>query len=230
MKRLLLLCFITVNVFAQDVDYNKIILPANVHTDDFAERLVQLAWKNNPINDVYKRELKIAQYQVKKNTGQWLDAVSILGNVNEFVLNPSADVDGRAAFYPKYNIRGAVSLGMFVTIPIQTKQDRQRVGIAQSNLDAQKLELRNVVMRAYNDYVMREKMYKIQTRLLTDIEDAHKRLTQKYENGETTFEAYSISQGNYNRASMALLEAENNYKNAKLDLEKLIGVKLEDVQ
>ena len=75
-----------------------------------------------------------------------------------------------------------------------------------------------------------EKIYKIQAQLFSDIENAHKILEQKFKNGETTFENYSASQGNYNRASITLLSAETDYKNVKLDLEKLIGLPLEDVR
>lgn len=226
----LLVLVVAAQAYGQNVDYNKIILPDHIQTPDFAEKLVQLAWKNHPTNEVYRRELIIAQYQVKRAAGSWLDIFNVSGNLNEFVLNPASDDRGRAAFYPKYNVRGSVSLGMFFTIPIQTKQDRQRVVIAQSNLDAQKLDVRNTVMKAYNEYVLREKIYKIQTQLLSDLENNNKLIEQKFKNGETTFEIYSNSQANYNRATITLLEAERDYKNAKLDLEKLIGLKLEDVR
>jgi outer membrane protein TolC len=85
-------------------------------------------------------------------------------------------------------------------------------------------------MKTYNDYLLTEKIYKIQAQVFSDVENAHKLLEQKFKNGETSFESYSASQGNYNRASIVLLTAETDYKNTKLDLEKLIGMNLEDVR
>jgi outer membrane protein TolC len=230
MKKIILLLFVTANVLGQNVDYNKIILPDHVQSPDFAEKLVQLAWKNNPQNEVLRREMKISEYQVKKNAADWLDIIGVQANVNEFTLNPSADENNRADFYPRYNIRAAITLGMFVAIPINTKMDREQVAIANAQLDARKLEIRNIVMKTYNDYLLAEKIYKIQAQLFSDIENAHKILEQKFKNGETTFENYNTSQGSYSRASITLLGAETDYKNIKLDLEKLIGLTLEDVR
>jgi outer membrane protein TolC len=230
MKKVIFLLFVTVHAFGQNVDYNKIILPDHVQSPDFAEKLVQIAWRNNPLNEVLRNEIKISEYQVKKNAGSWLDIINISGNLNEFTINPDADDNNRASFYPRYNVRASISLGMFVNIPYQTKMDRQAVAIAESNLDARKLEVRNIVMKTYNDYLLTEKIYKIQAQVFSDVENAHKLLEQKFKNGETSFESYSASQGNYNRASIVLLTAETDYKNTKLDLEKLIGMNLEDVR
>ncbi len=220
----------TTHVFGQSVDYNKIILPSHVESPDFAEKLVQLAWQNNPLNEVLRREVKAGEYQVKRNAADWLDIIQLQGNLNEFTINKENDTYNRAAFYPRYNIRAAISLGMFASIPLNTKINRQQLAIAEANLDARKLEIRNVVMKTYNDYVLKEKIYKIQAQVFSDIENAHKLLEEKFKTGETTFEAYSASQANYNRASIVLLQAETDYKNTKLDLEKLIGLNLEDVR
>lgn len=229
MKKIIFLLFVTTHVLGQNIDYNKIILPNHVQSPDFAEKLVQLAWQNNPLNEVLRREIKAGEYQVKRNAGDWLDIIQLQGNLNEFTIKGEEN-SNRAAFYPRYNIRAAISLGMFVTVPLTTKIDRQHLAIAESNLDARKLEVRNVVMKTYNDYILAEKIYKIQAQVFSDIENAHKLLEQKFKTGEVTFEAYSSSQANYNRASIVLLQAETDYKNTKLDLEKLIGLNLEDVR
>jgi outer membrane protein TolC len=230
MKKIIFLLFVSAHVFGQSVDYNKIILPDHVQSPDFAEKLVQLAWRNNPLNEVLRREIKSSEYAVKRNAADWLDIIQLQGNLNEFTINPDADNNNRASFYPRYNVRASISLGMFVNIPYRTRMDRQQLAISESNLDARKLEIRNIVMKTYNDYILKEKIYKIQAQVFSDVENAHKLQEQKFKNGETSFEAYSTSQGNYNRASIILLTAETDYKNTKLDLEKLIGVALEDVR
>jgi outer membrane protein TolC len=97
-------------------------------------------------------------------------------------------------------------------------------------LNAQKLLIRASVLKAYNDFLLREKSYKIQTQMLSDTESSHKLVEQKFKNGETTFEVYVASLNNYNRLSINILEAEHDYKNTKLDLEQFIGMKLEDVR
>jgi outer membrane protein TolC len=230
MKKIVFFLLLSTAAFGQAVDYNKIILPAGAQTIDFAEKLVQLAWKNNPDNEVYRREVNVAMYEVKKSSAEWGDIVSFQGNLNEFVLNPNSDQLSRAMFFPKYNVRAEVSLGMLFRIPYNVKQNRERVVIAQSQVNSQKLAVRNKVLRAYNEYIMREKIYKIQNQLALDSETSHKLVEQKFKNGEITFETYSGSLSTFGQIQLAQLEAEKEYRNAKLDIEQLIGMKLEDVR
>jgi outer membrane protein TolC len=224
------LIFVSTAAVCQNVDYNKIILPSGAQTSDFAEKLVQLAWRNHPTNEVFRREVNVAEYETKKSAAQWADAIHVQGNVNQFVLNPGSDVFSRAPFYPKYNVHADVSLSWLFTIPYNTKQSRERTVIAQAQVNAQKLLVRNSVLKAYNEYLMREKVYKIQTQLAMDNETSHKLVEQKFKNGEITFETYSASLTTFSTTTLAQLESERDFKNAKLDLEQLIGARLEDVR
>lgn len=229
MKKIIFLLLISAPVFAQTIDYNKIILPESASTE-YVEKLVQLAWRNHPTNEIYRREVNIAQYDVSQSTSSWLDIVRFTGNMNEFTLSPQQDVFGRAAFFPRYNISASISLGQFFSIPYTTKKNKERVVIAQANVNAQKLQVRNAVIKAYNEYVMREKIYKVQTQLRSDNETSHKLIEQRFKNGETTFETYSLSLTTYSEVTINTLDAEKEFKNAKLDLEQLIGMRLEDVR
>jgi outer membrane protein TolC len=230
MKNLILLLFISTAAIGQNVDYNKIILPSGVQTSDFAEKLVQIAWRNHPSNEVFRREVNVQGYEVKKSSVQWLDIIHVQGNLNQFVLNPESDIYSRAAFFPKYNVHGDMSLAALFTIPYNTKQNKERVIIAQSQVNAQKLLVRNTVLKAYNEYLLREKIYKIQTQLALDNETSHKLVEQKFKSGEITFETYSMSLTTFSTTTLAQLESERDFKNSKLDLEQLIGMRLEDVR
>ncbi|HEY0656328.1 MAG TPA: TolC family protein [Chryseosolibacter sp.] len=234
MKKIILFLIISVPAFAQNVDYNKIILPEYTKSPDFAEKLVQLAWKNHPGNEMLRREATAAEQAVKISGAQWLDIFSVRGNLNEFTLNQTMSNNdiyyGRSTMYPRYNFGATLSLGQLISIPANTKISKERAKIAQANVNNQKLIVRNAVMKAYNEYVLREKIYKVQSQLLMDNETSHKLIEQRFKNGETNFETYSLSLNNYSNVTVGHLESERNYKNAKLDLEQLIGMRLEDVR
>jgi outer membrane protein TolC len=230
MKKIILFLLISVRVFGQNVDYNKIVLPEHTQTSDFGEKLVQIAWRNNPLNESYRRQVTMADLDVRANNATWLGIVKLTGNLNQFTLNPGSDIYGRASFYPKYNVGATISLDEFFTRPYQTKKNKEMLMVAQANVNAQKLAIRNAVLKAYNEFLMREKVYKMQSQLLLDNETSHKLMEQRFKNGETTFENYSISLNNYSTLAIGHLESEKNYKNAKLDLEQLIGMRLEDVR
>lgn len=230
MKKIILFMLISGSVVAQNIDYNKIILPEH-SSADYVEKLVQLAWKNHPSNDILRKEVDLAQYDVAQSPAQWLDIFRFSGNMNEFTINPQSDIFGRGiGFYPRYNVSATITLGQFLSIPYNTKKNKQKVAIAQSAVNVQKLEVRNQVIKAYNEYVLREKIYKVQSQLRSDNETSHKLIEQRFKNGETTFETYSLSLNNYSTVAIATLEAETAFKNSKVDLEQLIGVRLEDVR
>jgi outer membrane protein TolC len=230
MKTFIFLLVISVPVFGQNVDYNKIILPDYSKTADFAEKLVQIAWRNNPSNEAIRRTVNVAEYDVKLSSAQWLDIVSFTGNLNQFTLNPQSDVFGRSAYWPKYNVHASLSLGQLLSIPASTKKSKEQLAINQANVNTQKLLVRNAVLKAYNEFQMREKIFKVQSQLLMDNETSHKLIEQRFKNGETNFETYSQSLSNYSTMTIGQMEAERDYKNAKLDLEQLIGMRLEDVR
>ncbi|MBX2963570.1 MAG: TolC family protein [Cyclobacteriaceae bacterium] len=230
MKNVLFLIFLGTQVCAQGIDYNKIILPEHVQTSDFAEKLVRLAWKNHPNNDAVRRRVEIAEREISKSSAAWLDMVLIQGNLNEFNLNPTADIQNRSDFFPRYNFGLRVPLGLFMYTPALVKQNRQQLLISQDEVSAQKLEVRRQVLQTYNDYVLAENIYRLQSQQFTDAESAMKLIEQRFKNGEATFDNYTASQANFNRVSIQLLQAERDFKNVKLDLEQLIGVRLEDVK
>lgn len=233
MKKIILFLIISVPAWAQSVDYNKIILPEYTKSPDFAEKLVQLAWRNHPGNEAVRREAIVAHQAIKQSSAQWLDIFSVRGNLNEFTINRQSNNDvlyGRATMFPRYNFGATLSLGQLISIPATTRMSRERAKIADANVNNQKLTVRNTVMKAYNEYVLREKIYKVQSQLLMDNETSHKLIEQRFKNGETNFETYSLSLTNYSNVTVGHLESERNYKNAKLDLEQLIGMRLEDVR
>ena len=80
----LLLCAVA-DSLAQSVDYDMIIAPADTTgSEDMAEKLVRLAWQNNPGNEVLLREANIASLEVQKAKIAWLNNIVVSGNLNEY--------------------------------------------------------------------------------------------------------------------------------------------------
>jgi outer membrane protein TolC len=174
--------------------------------------------------------VNIARYEVKQSNTAWLETIRLAGNLNEFTINKAADAYDRAAFWPKYNIGASISLGMFFSIPYTIKKNREALIISQEHVDAQKLAVRNNVLKLYNEYLMLERIFKLQSQTLLDTETSHKLAEQRFKRGEITYETYGLSLASYNDIMIAQLQSERDFKNAKLDLEQWIGIKLEDVR
>src|SRR5688500_12122389 len=108
MKKLILL-FIIISPLAwgQQIDYNKIILPKNAQNIDLGERLVQIAWDNNPENKAIIQEKEVAKQNVRIARWAFLDNIYGVYNINEFTYsentNSSQYVTVKNADYPNPN-------------------------------------------------------------------------------------------------------------------------------
>lgn len=214
---------------AQTVDYNKIIIPSQVSELDIKERLVQLAWSNNPENRIAENEVLIAKKQVALASSDWLGTIRFSGNVNEFVLNPDADTDGRGAFYPKYNIGMSIPLNIFMAIPNKTSQARIVHDNQIENLKARKLHIRAEVLRLYANYKRDMELYKLQTNMTEEAYSNYMLSEQQFKNGEIPIEDYSSTSKSYFSELAAKIRAETTLEISKINLEEIIGVNLESV-
>ena len=215
----------------QNVDYNKIILPGNATNIDIGERLVQLAWKNHPSNRTVENEVAVAHYNTNKAKSEWLDIIRIQGNINEFNINPQKDINGNPtpSFFPRYNFGAYLSLGTLIRVPNEVKRGKAQVKIAENNLDEQKLRLRQAVLQSYNNYLKFQQILKIRSKALEDATNAHTLIEQKFRQGDESFDHYTASSAGLDQSRINKIEAETEFLNGKLELEQMIGVKLEEV-
>jgi outer membrane protein TolC len=217
------------SVFAQDVDYNAIILPANAQNVSFEEKLVQLAWRNDPNNQMIIKQSSSAAIDTKIATWNWLNYIEVRSNINEFVLDPSSDPLGRANFYPKYNISFAVPLGTLGTNGLEVKKRRIAASIADDRVKAQKLAVRAEVLARYARYQLAEQKYKIQKETTDQSDVNYKYTEQRFKDGQEDLQMYnSILERNTNQ-KLRLAEVIAELKIAKYQVEEMIGTKLENV-
>ena len=233
MKKLLfIICgLVYTNCYAQ-VDYNKVVLPYDIQEDiPMEERLVQLAWKNHPDNEILRKQTDIATYDITRAKLSWLNNIRAQGNINEFTLNPDAAGEGRTIpFYPKYNFSLTLPLGIFVETPLDIKVAKQRYKMAQEQENSQMLSLRAEVLTRYQNYLMSEQIFQIQSEVSEDAFAKYGLSKQQFENGEITIEDYNLALQGYNAQRIVKIRAERDLLVSKVSLEELIGIKLEDVR
>lgn len=232
MKKLLffLVVILPELAFTQNVDYNSIIIPKEVDDITFEEKLVRLAWQNNPANKILEYQQNMEVIDTKLAKWAWLDNFRVQGNLNEFVLNESADIDNRAAFFPKYNLTGQVAVGYFVNIPLQVRREQQELLIANANTNLQKLDIRAEVLTRYETYLMNRQILKIQTEITEDMYASLTLAEQRFKNGELSLGEYNNEQDRYNNQLMNQVTAQSNFNISKIRVEELIGMRLEDIQ
>jgi len=220
-------------IFAQQVDYNKIILPDGSSNISIEERLVQLAWKNNPLSEMANQDILTAEFNFKVSKTSWTDQLGATFNLNEFTIqrfNPNYDPATVALNnFPRYNIYLRLPMSTFFQQPHQRKAAQSRVEFSKEKLNLLKLEIRARVLRLYSEFKKNELIYGIRRDALADEESNYLLIEEKFRNGNISLEEYTRGQKGRNDMRIQSALAENLYNQSKIDLEEVIGVRLEDV-
>lgn len=224
--------FIVGSSFSQQpIDYNKIILPDNATNVAFDERLVQLAWRNNPMSHSAGELVNQFKEESKVVANNWTNTVGVSGNLNEFnVKNLTGNNDNGNLFFPRYNFYVQLPLSLIAQTPHAKKAARHKVAIAEDEVKLLKLELRAKVLKLYSDYKAYELVLNIRKQTMADGESNYLLVEQKFKNGDASVEEYLKMQNNRNEWKIQVAVAENLFVKSKLDLEEIIGMKIEDVR
>lgn len=214
-------------LFGQRVDYNAIILPNNAKDISIEERLVQLAWSNNPENQILNNQVNIAGINTKLARLNLFNQINATGNINEFTINPpSTDFP---IFFPRYNFSATLSLGNIFSDPLKVKRAKQEKEIALNTINKQKITIRAEVLRRYQVYLTSKQILVAQTAIV-------ERSRETYVQAKTTFEAGRITLQEHDRIlevldnqQSKLILITSDVRIAEIDVEEMIGVKLIDV-
>jgi len=217
-------------VSGQSIDYNKIVLPAGLTSVSFEEKLIQLAWANHPTNRISQLNVNMFAKEKSLAAWSWLDNASATFNVNQFTLDPSTDVLGRAAFLPRYNLSLRLTLGTFVSTPLQTKVANDKILISQQQVNELKLIVRREVLSAVEMLRERYKIYRLRDRLKEDFLILFKDAEKKFSNGEIKIDQYQLASQAYYTRTEAVISALSVFNQGKIQIEAMTGLKLEDVE
>jgi outer membrane protein TolC len=192
---------------------------------------VQLAWKNNPETSIAREGVDQSIEEVKAIQGNWSTMAGVTGNLNEFSIKRFVDPTAPAnQFYPRYNVFIQLPLSLLVQNPHLKKAGRFKVAAAEDRVRQLKLELRSRVLKLYSEYKMTETIANIRKQSKDDEESIYRDMERRFSRGEAQIDEYLRAQRNRNDLKIQMAVAENQFQKAKLDLEAVIGIKLEDVR
>ncbi len=229
----LMVVLIPVLGMAQDVDYDKIILPDGVYTDLFEEKLVRLAWKNNPASHMVQDEVMSSTYDLQAVSARWTGLLGAQGNLNEFTIKKFTGGDSSTPnnlFYPRYNFSLNLPLSTFFELPKLKKSARAKVKLSKDKVNQLKLELRGRILRLYSDYRRNEQIRNLRKEALAAEDYNFILIEGKFKKGDASYDEYTRVQRSRSDLGIQVVIAESDYAKSKFDIEELIGVKLEQVK
>lgn len=200
-----------------------------VRNTEIEERLVKLAWDNNPATKSLMYRAEIARYG--GTTGamnrSWFDVLKFQGNLNEFNLQP--DKFFRSQYYPRYNFTLQFALSDFVTIPRNIRTRKLEAEIARLDIESQRILIRSEVLKKFNHYNSVKTRLTIQRKLESEIAVNVEVAKNKFNQGSVTYDVLTALTERYYSLQLATRELEESLEDAKLDIEALIGVKLNSI-
>lgn len=189
------------------------------------ERLVQLALESPEVRNTAHLS-RINEYQLRSAQNNWMNLLSVSVNYNEQTLaKPTTQT---AYVYPRYFFGVTVPLGTILS-KTAVKSAKESVEIGKNNTELLKRDIRQRVLSAYKEYVAYTQLIAIQSELVNDVKTQLAQSEEKFRSATISLEAYNIAQKNYNGEYAALINLKLQQDVKKLEIEEMIGVKLETV-
>jgi len=196
---------------------------------DIRERLVQLALQN-PLYELADLTVRSAKYTLSSAKASWLGIITVSGNINEFTLFPN-EVAGNQALtlYPRYNIGAYVPLDIFWKIPNNVKIARTNMQMAQATKNDRFRQIKAEVLTKYEDYLMEKQLLDFQVQVAQDQYALYKRAEKDYADGIVKLEDFDNTYRTWAIEQTKKLNYQRNLNVAKIEIERIIGVRFEDV-
>lgn len=197
---------------------------------DIREKLVALALQN-PNYEIADRNVNVAEANLRRAKGSWLNIFFVSGNLNELSIkqdNSSNGLNGQI-FYPRYNFGVNLPLDFFSSKSNEVKAARENLLIAEAEKNERYRRIRREVLTKYEDYLMHKEKLELQTRL-TQAEYTRYKLAEKdFEDNLITAEAFNKAEALYFEQQIRKSELQRNLNVVKLELEEMIGVSFDDL-
>lgn len=221
-----LLLIVTTSLLAQKKGNNSTYPSADTgKVFDVREKLVQLALQN-PNYEAADRTVNKSLYELRKAKGSWLGTVGVSGNLNEFSIKQQQA--GIANFYPRYNISVNIPLDLFTTKSNDIKIARENYLIAEANRNDKFRDIRATVLTMYEDYLLYKERLESQIRITQDEQTIFISKERDFQDGIINQEEYTKYNKAYEEAKLRKSEYQRNFNVAKYELERMIGIPLEE--
>jgi len=190
-------------------------------------RLVDLALKQ-PKFDEAEAQRKTIDYQLEKQRKAWLNLLSISLNYNDQTFAGKSNTQ-TAYIYPRYFFGVTVPLGLIFSGGTDYKITKQSGIIARDQELELQQSIKAAVLTDYRQYTTYSKLLAIQNQVNDDVQAYFLQIQQKFSDGTATLEAYNEASTKYNDEVVKTINLQLQQDLIKLDIEKYIGRRLEDI-
>lgn len=191
----------------------------------YMEKLVAVAKENYPKVKAVNGRIAVAETAVKGATLSWFNPLSL-----SYVYSPATTLNlSNPTFFNGYQIAFSLNLGGILQTPNNIKRAKVELDITKQEAEEYLASLTTAVKSRYLIYLQALRTLKLHARANLDARDVYTQTKLKYERGELTLLDYVSATTGLTTSSQAKIDSEVAVLQAKLALEELLGVKLEEV-
>lgn len=224
---LCLALFISFTLKAQSI-VDSISNPGFILRDTISEKLAEFAVNNYQIM-ISKSKVKEMNFEVKKSKAAWLNNVAVTGNLNEANLRSSGGGGaGQNIFFPRYNFGVTLPLGTFFTKSNDTKIAKAKYEQEVYNLKGQLDLLKKAIKVEYQNYLSQKYLVALHEAVTQDEKVLLSVVETRFSKNEVGLDVYTQASRRYNDALVKKIDLLKSLNTSKLELESLLGMKLED--
>jgi outer membrane protein TolC len=192
------------------------------------EKLVTLALQNVAY-DILTRQVNIARLNVNKEKNTWFDLLTLNATFNDQSFKHTSTTGNVAYVYPKYFYGVTIPIGTILSKGGQVRAAKEQVKIAEDQQIDAALKLRTDVLSKYRSWRVASTLVLNERQVADDIHAAFLQTEKRFNDGSVTIEVYSEASRNYSMEMTKLLNAQLEADVKKLEIEQIIGVRLESV-
>jgi outer membrane protein TolC len=224
---LIALLFFYLNSAAQAPLYR----PDSLRINNIREKLVQLAMQN-PSYEMADHAALAASYQINIAKSAYLGLITAQGNINEYTVFGAPSVNGQRVpyYYPIYNVGVNIPLNIFTTTPNNTKIAKENYYLATAAKNQIFREIKADVLTKYENYLLAKQLVELQGRITQGEYATLKRAESDFAENLIKLDDVERTQKIYINEQVKSLTLQRDLNLSKIELEKVIGVKIEDVE
>lgn len=221
----------TVVLKAQSI-VDSISNPSFLLRDTVSDKLGDFAVNNYQIM-MSKSKVREMDFEVRKTKAAWLNNISVTGNLNEANLKSSGSGGGAGAanqniFFPRYNFGVTLPLGTFFTKANETKIAKAKHEQEVYNLKGQLELLKKAIKIEYQNYLSQKYFVALHESVTQDEKVLLSVIETRFSKNEVGLDVYTQASKRYNDALIKKIDLLKSLNTSKLELESLLGMKLED--
>ena len=192
------------------------------------ERLVTLALQNVAY-DAVTRAVTMAHYKVTQMKNSWFDLLTLNLQFNDQSFKQPATANNVTYVYPKFFYGIVIPIGTILSKGVQVKSAKEEVRISEDNQILAALKIRTDILSKYKSWRVANSVVLMERQVTDDIHAAFLQIEKRFNDGSVTIEVYSEASRNYSAQMTRLMNSQLDADIKKLQIEEVIGVRLESV-